>query len=223
MAGLAHTATARLAAGEPALHHARLSLPRPAVEALHRRLHAAATEAGAAEEAAAGALLDQLRDALELRSAGTILQLTLLPLLRAAGAACAEAVREAAWTAGMCPVCAAWPALAEARGLERPRVLRCGRCFSEWQLPWQLCPFCANDHHASLSYLFSEPLGESRRVFVCDRCGGYLKTLATLAPMPLVPAEDLSSLELDLAALDAGKTRPSQPGFDLHVELAWQS
>jgi formate dehydrogenase maturation protein FdhE len=107
--------------------------------------------------------------------------------------------------------------------LARLRMRRCGRCGSAWQLPWQLCPFCANADHTSLTYLVSEQVGESRRVFACDRCQGYLKTLATLSPIePLgVPVEDLASLELDIAALDAGRQRPSEPGFRLSANLRW--
>jgi hypothetical protein len=190
----------RLRAGEPAFHGATLPWKGVNTEGLDAT---------------------QLKAALELRDANTHAQLTLLPLLHAARRACERALKEVTWTSGICPVCAAWPALAESRGLERQRMLRCGRCGSEWSLPWQLCPFCANDHHASLSYLYSEQLGEARRVFTCNRCHGYLKTLATLAAIdPLaVPVEDLDTLQLDLAALDAGFHRPTEPGFELHLEL----
>jgi FdhE protein len=227
-------AEGRLLAGEPALHGAVLTLPRERVEALYRQLTQTPLSLRAergirglpvATDASLDARHDKLAaalaDGLALRSADTIHQLTLMPVLQAAARMCEPAVAEAMWSSGICPVCAAWPALAESRGLDRLRVLRCGRCGSGWHLPWQLCPFCANSDHASLSYLMSDQIGESRRVFACDRCQGYLKTLATLAPIePLaVPVEDLATLELDLAALDAGRQRPSEPGFRLEAEL----
>jgi FdhE protein len=217
-------AAARLRAAQPALHHVVLALPRPQTEALYKRLRNVLS----LSTAGAGSLLAALTDALALKgqpeaAESTILQLTLLPALLAAGRAFAPAVAEAGWTSGVCPVCAAWPPLAESRGLERTRVLRCGRCGSEWALPWQLCPFCDNGDHASLTYLTSEKIGEARRVFACDRCQGYLKTIATLTPVDRldVPVEDLATLELDLAAVQAGRQRPSEPGFELSVDLAW--
>ncbi len=155
---------------------------------------------------------------------GTVLQLTLVPLLMGATKVCAvEWAEIGTWTAGMCPMCAAWPSLAESRGLDRQRWLRCGRCGSGWVLPWQLCPFCANDSHAGLGYLYSEELGEARRVFACERCHGYLKTMATLSPIEplLVPLEDLDSMELDLAAIDGGYQRPAESAFPLEVQLSW--
>ncbi len=194
--------------GQPLLHGSRLLLPRRQMEALWLAL-------GGDERD----LLVGLRNALELRDGDTILQLTLLPVLHAARR---KLIADASWQAGICPVCAAWPALAESRGLDRARMLRCGRCEAEWQLPWQLCPFCANADHASLAYLYSDGTGEARRVFVCERCKGYLKTLATLSRIDEVPVEDLASLDLDLAALDAGYQRPEQPGFDLQVQLVWK-
>ena len=213
--------TSGLAIGEPALHGRVLTLPQGATEGLWQRV-AGGFPHRAGERDLGGAL----GEALALRAEGedaTLLQLTLLPRLMAVGRACAAAVSESEWASGVCPVCAAWPALAESRGLDRMRVLRCGRCGSGWQLPWQLCPFCANGDHAGISYLYSEQLGEARRVFACERCRGYLKTIATLGAIdPLdVPVEDLASLELDLAALEAGFQRPNVAGFELGVELNW--
>src|SRR5438552_1345771 len=47
------------------------------------------------------------------------------------------------WSRGYCPVCGAWPVLAELRGLERTRCLRCGRCGVDWQRPWLACVYCS--------------------------------------------------------------------------------
>lgn len=223
VAPLAQGASAPPRTGEPALHGATIVLPRLQVETLYAWLRDSAGAADLPRQPGT----DLMADVLALRPPegplGAVLQLTFLPLLMAAGKASAQAVAGAKWTAGICPVCAAWPALAESRGLERTRMLRCGRCGSEWTLPWQLCPFCANEHFASLTYLTSEQAGEARRVFACDRCQGYLKTIATIMPIdPLnVPVEDLATLELDLAAVEAGRRRPAEPGFDLQVELSW--
>jgi len=203
--------------GEPALHGATLALPRAAMEGLWRKL---------AGKESDGLSLESLGDALCLHDeADPIVQLALMPALQAVAAGCAKALAEVAWTSGVCPVCVAWPALAESRGLDRPRVLRCGRCASEWKLPWQLCPFCGNDDHASLGYLYDGQAGESRRIFTCENCRGYLKTLATLGPLSAreVAVEDLATLALDLVALERGFERPAQPGFELDVRVLWDS
>ncbi|HLQ36129.1 MAG TPA: formate dehydrogenase accessory protein FdhE [Chloroflexota bacterium] len=228
--GLEVSALARLHAGEPVLHGAVLSLPQQALTTLYDRLRGAIPSPAAPGEGegVGGLSLQALNEVLSLQLTdgplATILQLALLPVLVAAAKNCAGAVAEAQWQNGICPVCAAWPALTESRGMDRLRMLRCGRCGSEWKLRWQLCPFCANDAHASLTYLYSDELGEARRVFACERCHGYLKTLATLSAIePLsVAVQDLATLELDLAALDAGYQRPAEAGFSLDVQLIWQ-
>src|SRR5262249_44003220 len=55
----------------------------------------------------------------------TLAHLAALPLLQACGQHAAPLVADLRWETGSCPVCAAWPTLAELRGLERARWLRC--------------------------------------------------------------------------------------------------
>jgi hypothetical protein len=57
----------------------------------------------------------------------TLAQVAALPLLLACGRRAGPLLGEARWQAGFCPVCAAWPTLAEMRGLARDHFLRCGR------------------------------------------------------------------------------------------------
>ncbi|MBV8085447.1 MAG: formate dehydrogenase accessory protein FdhE [Chloroflexi bacterium] len=225
-----------------------LAVPRRAVEDLARALeHADEAAVGAARElppaiknagaAAAGdpdGMPAQLEIVVRLDSerwpavgaTATVLQLLAMPMLQSARQTLEKnelANNARPWQAGYCPICAAWPALVEGCGLERQRMLRCGRCGSGWQLPWQLCPFCGNDDHRSLGHLFLEGAGEAEHVFTCDACQGYLKTLTAFAPSEgvLVPLEDLRTLDLDLLALEAGYSRPDEPGFRLNVALQW--
>lgn len=70
---------------------------------------------------------------------GTVSAVAPVPLLRA----CSERWRKhvpPGWSHGYCPVCGAWPALAEARGLERAPRLRCGRCAADWASPGCAAP-----------------------------------------------------------------------------------
>jgi len=66
------------------------------------------------------------------------------------------------WDRGYCPVCGAWPALAELVGPERRRVLRCTRCGVGWSWLVLLCPYCGNDDHRTLGVL-AEYAGSAER------------------------------------------------------------
>ena len=148
-------------------------------------------------------------------------QLLAMPVLRAAGRAAAPLLEDVTWDAGYCPVCAAWPLLAERRGLERTRVLRCGRCGAGWSYGLQKCVYCANADYKTLGYLAPESQREARQAATCDACMSYLKTITTvsaLAPEDL-PIQDLVTLELDIAALGQGYTRPEQAGFPLGLQV----
>lgn len=126
-----------------------------------------------------------------------------------------------AWSQGYCPVCGAWPSLAELRGIERTRHLRCGRCGASWPMPVLACTYCANSDHKTLGTLVAED-GRSRlSVEVCRGCSGYLKSANTLQATPAdeLLAADLASVEFDLVAVDRGFMRPPGTGFALHARL----
>lgn len=146
--------------------------------------------------------------------------LTALPLLQALGRRWARHL-PAGWRGGCCPLCGAWPTLAEARGIERSRRLRCARCGSDWATEPLRCVYCDNRDHARLGRLVEEEGGERRQVETCAACRGYLKTLATLeaGPAPEVILDDLTSVDLDVAALDQGFARPPGPGCALDVRV----
>lgn len=150
-----------------------------------------------------------------------IAQLAAMPLLHA----CAQRWREhipSAWTHGYCPVCAAWPALSELRGLERSRRLRCGRCAADWPLPVLQCAYCGEVDHGKLGTLTPEGESQTRRVEVCYTCKGYLKTFTALRPMTLrtIVMTDLSSVDLDLIAQERTYARPSQFAHRLSLTVS---
>jgi len=125
------------------------------------------------------------------------------------------------WDAGFCPVCGAWPLLAEARGLERARRLRCTRCAADWGAEWLRCPYCDTREHERLGALVPEEGPETRRVETCAVCRGYLKTITTLAATPAedLGLLDLTTVELDVAAVAAGYARPARPACELGIRL----
>jgi FdhE protein len=124
------------------------------------------------------------------------------------------------WQRGYCPVCGAWPVLAELRGADRARHLRCGDCGSDWTPAGPACVYCGNADPTSFRTL--QPDDEPRvRVEACDRCHGFLKAFVTLEALPaeLLTLEDLASVHLDTAANERGYQRPSGPGFRIELAL----
>jgi FdhE protein len=157
---------------------------------------------------------------IDAQALAAVAQLLILPLLQACGRHLASQV-STAWPHGYCPVCGAWPTLAELRGLERTRQLRCGRCGSDWAAAWLRCLYCGEANHQRLGSLCPEGTAETRRVETCITCRGYMKTVTTLQGTPPygVILEDFATVDLDLVALDRGYTRPERPGYALHLQL----
>jgi FdhE protein len=136
--------------------------------------------------------------------------------------ACSRRLKSyASWMEGYCLVCGAWPAYAEVRGIERSRYFRCAGCGSEWQTQSLFCPFCGTTDHRELASLVAEQGGLNSAVDACNRCLGYVKAFTRLQGTP--PAgiilEDLASVELDVAAADAGYKRPHGAGYILKVRV----
>ncbi len=125
------------------------------------------------------------------------------------------------WDSGACPVCGAWAAMAEMRGLDRARRLRCARCGDDWAFPALRCFACDETDHAKLTTLAPEGQAEASRATACETCGGFVKELATLRAWDAdeIVLADLSSLELDVAAIDAGFRRPEGPGLPLGLRI----
>jgi FdhE protein len=147
-------------------------------------------------------------------------QLSSLPLLlNAAKTLDSDASRT--WQRGYCPVCGAWPSMAEMRGIQRERRMRCGCCGSDWLLPVLRCAFCDEIDHQKLGFLLNEEGAHHVRVETCSNCRGYLKTLTTLGSLPFatLAMKDVSTIAYDLAAQDRGYVRPARPRFQVHVEI----
>jgi FdhE protein len=150
----------------------------------------------------------------------TVAGLAALPLLRSCGRLLQDQV-PSQWSHGYCPICAGWPIIAELRGLDRTRRLRCGRCGCDWQMPWLCCAYCGEKDHRRLGFLVSDDPRDVLRVETCSHCNGYLKSIAVLRASPFFELHltDLETLELDLVALDQGLARPVGAGFALDVQV----
>ena len=146
-----------------------------------------------------------------------------VPFLQACNRQWQQSVNES-WTEGYCPVCGAWPAFAEVRGIERGRYLRCGRCGKQWQAHALRCLFCNTDDHERLVSLVPQNKSSATRTIeACKVCGGYLKSLATLQGSDAlgVIINDLASVDLDIAAVDQGYRRPEGPGYLLNLTVGY--
>lgn len=150
----------------------------------------------------------------------TVAALAIMPLLQR----CRDAWQDripAPYMAAACPICGAWAALAEARGLERQLRLRCGRCGADWAAEVLRCAFCATREHAQLETLVTDSATDPRRVDACAACRAYMKTLTTLTPCPAadVRLQDLATVDLDVAALSQGYARPEGPAQRREVHV----
>lgn len=230
----AETATAAIRAGTPLLQAGRLVIdPDEVLEEMHRvaRNLAETTELGTAGQRTAeilataplditpllGPVLDADRRALEKAAFGLqleagplaqIIELALQPFLWQAMAQLAALADFDRWDRGFCPVCGAWPGLAELVGPEKHRVLRCVRCAAGWSWGMLLCPYCGNDDHRRLRVLMEE--GATERIDVCEQCHGYVKAITaytSVSPAQLV-AEDVATADLDVIAGEGGFRRP---------------
>jgi FdhE protein len=143
-----------------------------------------------------------------------------VPFLQACNRRWASSISES-WMEGYCPVCGAWPAFAEVRGIERSRYFRCGRCGGEWQAQCLFCPYCGMTDHNELVSLVPEKSGAAGVIDACKRCLGYAKTFTTLqgSQPAKVLLDDLASAHLDVAALEQGYKRPQGAGYSLDVTV----
>jgi FdhE protein len=238
--GLPEFEGSRLAEGIPLLHGATLGVDATRTTQLLRRLasevaeHAgvmlesAVSETVALQLIAASIVRDtpelrRLVDAsgIELSFLATLGSVAAVPLLQAAGRRAAPILTRSDWGESYCPVCGVWPTLAELRGLERQRWLRCGRCGAGWPFRGQTCAFCGCSDHKELGYLAAETERDTRRAETCECCHSYLKTLATLGALQPdeVLLRDIDSIELDMAALQKGYGRPDRQAFALDIRL----
>jgi FdhE protein len=144
--------------------------------------------------------------------------LAAIPWLEACGRRWATAAPAAS---GWCPVCAAWPIVAEVRGLEGERRLRCARCGGDWRTQWLTCPFCGTDDHTRLTSLVAEEIGDTRKIDACRDCMVYVKSVTTLAAADpsTLRLLDLATVALDVAALDRGFVAPAGVGHPLGVTV----
>jgi len=118
------------------------------------------------------------------------------------------------WLKGYCPICGSAPILSILEG-EGARRLICSFCWHTWSVKRVYCPFCDSPDIKDLHYIFSEE-EKDWRVYLCDKCNKYIKTLDTREVDRLIypPLEQVSTLHLDIKAQEEG----FEPGVKLYME-----
>jgi FdhE protein len=112
--------------------------------------------------------------------------------------------RQDPWQQGYCPICGNPPVLSILED-EGKRSLICSFCWHAWPVKRGVCPFCDRHDSKSLGYFFSEEENEYR-VYTCDNCKKYIKTIDTTKIDRLIypPLEQVVTLHLDIQADQKG-------------------
>ena len=148
------------------------------------------------------------RGVLPDRTLSFVLQMALRPfleceaqnVLRAAG----SPVDLGQWWRGWCPLCGGLPSFAALTPPGGERVLLCPRCLTQWSFSRVVCPFCGEDQVALLGYYPSAD--NVYRLYVCESCKGYLKTVdyREVAQQISLPVLDVLTTDMDIAAASNG-------------------
>jgi FdhE protein len=107
------------------------------------------------------------------------------------------------WLKGSCPVCGGKPTLALLEKENGRRYLYCGLCEVKWRFRRLGCPYC----HSDESHFFTVEGMEKYRVYYCEKCHGYIKTIDEGkmggAALDLF-WEDVNTVQLDILAMREG-------------------
>lgn len=105
----------------------------------------------------------------------------------------------------ICPVCGAKSSFSRLQPNDGQRFMFCDDCFSEWKVRYLACVHCGHDRPGDISIL--QVADDSYyRVYVCEKCKGYLKTYdqrSTGVPVDLFIANK-ETVYLDILARNQG-------------------
>ena len=138
-----------------------------------------------------------------------IIRTTFKPFLAGYAEALDGNVNHELWRRGFCPVCGGSPDLAYLDKERGSRWLLCSRCDTEWLFKRLECPYCGTQKQDNLAY-FTNDKG-LYRVYVCERCRHYLKTvdLRLTEDEVLLPLERFLTLDLDIQCQKNGYKPPA--------------
>lgn len=145
-----------------------------------------------------------LAEGLDQELLAFVLNNALHPFLEKYAEAMEPLIDKERWYLAKCPVCGGQPDFSYLTQESGARYLLCSRCDTEWPYKRSECPFCGNTDSKTWGYYPSED--GSYRLYVCDQCGHYLKTLDLRQRTPdrSLAVERILSVAMDLTAREKG-------------------
>lgn len=149
-------------------------------------------------------LPQKMRDHISENIMQAMIQAALQPFLAAYARVIIDSVDQENWRRRYCPVCGGSPDLAYLEKEYGARWLLCSRCDSTWLYQRLECPCCGIQDQNALTFFSDDK--ELYRLYVCERCKGYLKAidLRKTESEVLLPLERLYTLDLDKQAREYG-------------------
>ena len=134
---------------------------------------------------------------------GSVLQASFYPLLASYAYELLPEVKQDSWYKNYCPICGGSPDFASLDKEQGGRWLLCSRCDAQWLFYRLVCPFCGNNDHNTLFYFTDDK--SLYRLYVCDICHRYLKTidLRKADSKVLLPLERILTLDMDRQAYES--------------------
>lgn len=135
---------------------------------------------------------------------GLVVATVLKPFLSAHSDVLLPKVDQESWRRPYCPICGGRPDFAYLDKERGARWLLCSRCDAEWLFQRLECPYCGSQDQDALAY-FTDDEG-LYRLYVCERCKRYLKTidLRKAEAEVMLPLERLLTFEFDIQARKDG-------------------
>jgi len=150
-----------------------------------------------------------------------MLQAALRPFLMSHCEALLGFVKQEQWWRGYCPICGGNPDFAFLDKERGARWLLCSRCDAEWLFRRLECPYCGTQDQGALAY-FTDDEG-LYRLYVCERCRHYLKTidLRQAGREVLLPLERFLTLDIDIQAHKNGYSPCAKAGGGEGMKRQW--
>jgi FdhE protein len=165
--------------------------------------HAAREEFAAMAFTPGADLLSNLKTDLPPETFGFLLNHTVNPFMRQYARSVGNYFDPETWLQGCCPVCGGKPTLALLEKENGGRYLYCGLCEVKWRFHRLGCPYCIDFE----SHFFTVEGMEKYRVYYCEKCHGYIKTIdekKTGGDVTDLFWEDINTVQLDILAMREG-------------------
>ncbi len=147
-------------------------------------------------------LLNCLPEDISPETFGFLLRHAAKPFMRKLGEITAGLYNFEEWLRGTCPLCGGRPSLSLLEKEKGRRYLYCGLCEIKWRFQRLGCPYCQKEE----SQFFVIEGEEKYRVYYCENCRGYLKTIDERKAAGEINLfwEDIRTVYLDMLALREG-------------------